>query len=208
MNIYRDMYEGHDLKMNVARGCDSLRFDPWPHLFKRMTPEQTQRFNDYYIARNDRFWDACPMDSVALANFTGINIGTLPSSLAASDNNSYDWGFTNCQIAGDGGQGLPNRLRPRAAGSCISIPTFGDKIVTKIRLYAHASNANMPTNTISLNDGEPVAFASFNESSNVNKNGGILEIDVPETLQGQALALNWGSNTNAAICAIAFEFAE
>ena len=208
MNIYRDMYEGHDLKMNVARGCDSLRFDPWPHLFKRMTPEQTQRFNDYYIARNDRFWDACPMDSIALANFTGINIGTLPSSLAASDNNSYDWGFTNCQIAGDGGQGLPNRLRPRAAGSCISIPTFGDRIVTKIRLYAHASNANMPTNTISLNDGEPVAFASFNESSNVNKNGGILEIDVPETLQGQALALNWGSNTNAAICAIAFEFAE
>lgn len=208
MNIYRDMYEGHDLKMNVARGCDSLRFDPWPHLFKRMTPEQTQRFNDYYIARNDRFWDACPMDSIALANFTGINIGTLPSSLAASDNNSYDWGFTNCQIAGDGGQGLPNRLRPRVAGSCISIPTFGDRIVTKIRLYAHASNANMSTNTISLNDGEPVAFASFNESSNVNKNGGILEIDVPETLQGQALALNWGSNTNAAICAIAFEFAE
>ena len=204
MNIYRDMYEGHDLKMNVARGCDSLRFDPWPHLFKRMTPEQTQRFNDYYIARNDRFWDACPMDSVALANFTGINIGTLPSSLAASDNNSYDWGFTNCQIAGDGGQGLPNRLRPRAAGSCISIPTFGDRIVTKIRLYAH-----MPTNTISLNDGEPVAFASYNDNdSNVNKNGGILEIDVPETLQGQALALNWGSNTNAAICAIAFEFAE
>lgn len=94
------------------------------------------------------------------------------------------------------------------AGSCISIPTFGDRIVTKIRLYAHASNANMSTNTISLNDGEPVAFASFNESSNVNKNGGILEIDVPETLQGQALALNWGSNTNAAICAIAFEFAE
>lgn len=142
-------------------------------------------------------------------DFTGINIGTLPSSLAASDNNSYDWGFTNCQIAGDGGQGLPNRLRPRAAGSCISIPTFGDRIVTKIRLYAHASNANMPTNTISLNDGEPVAFASYNDNdSNVNKNGGILEIDVPETLQGQALALNWGSNTNAAICAIAFEFAE
>lgn len=81
MNIYRDMYEGHDLKMNVARGCDSLRFDPWPHLFKRMTPEQTQRFNDYYIARNDRFWDACPMDSV---RFLSSTMRRTPEDLSAT----------------------------------------------------------------------------------------------------------------------------
>lgn len=57
MNIYRDMYEGHDLKMNVAPGSDSLRFDPWPHLFERMTPEQEVRFRESYGQRNARFWE-------------------------------------------------------------------------------------------------------------------------------------------------------
>lgn len=40
MNIYRDMYEGHDLKMTVEEGSDELRFNPWTDDFKRMTPEQ------------------------------------------------------------------------------------------------------------------------------------------------------------------------
>ena len=56
MNIYRDMYEGHDLKMNVAPGSDSLRFDPWPHLNARMTPAQWEKFNNYYRTRNDELW--------------------------------------------------------------------------------------------------------------------------------------------------------
>lgn len=33
MNIYRDMYEGHDLKMVAGMNSDSLLFDPWPHAF-------------------------------------------------------------------------------------------------------------------------------------------------------------------------------
>ncbi|WP_337941639.1 sulfatase [Parabacteroides sp.] len=56
MNIYRDMYEGHDLKMSVSPGSDSLRYDPWPHLFNRMTLEQRLRFNANYRPKNDSFW--------------------------------------------------------------------------------------------------------------------------------------------------------
>lgn len=41
MNIYCDMYEGHDLKMVTGMDSDSLLFDPWPHAFlgtmERMT---------------------------------------------------------------------------------------------------------------------------------------------------------------------------
>jgi len=40
MNIYRDMYEGHDLKMTLEEGTDELRFNPWTDDFKRMTPQQ------------------------------------------------------------------------------------------------------------------------------------------------------------------------
>ncbi|MFA8437168.1 MAG: sulfatase [Marinifilaceae bacterium] len=57
MNIYRDMYEGHDLKMTVAKGSDSLRYDRWPHLFKRMTPEQLATFRKAYRKKNDAFHD-------------------------------------------------------------------------------------------------------------------------------------------------------
>lgn len=57
MNIYRDMYEGHDLKMNVAKGSDSLRFDPWKHLNRRMTSEQWKRFNDNYREKNNSLWE-------------------------------------------------------------------------------------------------------------------------------------------------------
>lgn len=44
MNIYRDMYEGHDLKMTVEEGSDELRFNPWTDDFKRMTPEQRSAY--------------------------------------------------------------------------------------------------------------------------------------------------------------------
>lgn len=53
MNIYRDMYEGHDLKMTIAVGSDSLRYDRWPNHFQRMTKEQRTVWNNAYRKRND-----------------------------------------------------------------------------------------------------------------------------------------------------------
>lgn len=45
MNIYRDMYEGHDLKMVAGMNSDSLLFDPWPHAFLgTMEPDERRRF--------------------------------------------------------------------------------------------------------------------------------------------------------------------
>lgn len=44
MNIYRDMYEGHDLKMVAGMNSDSLLFDPWPHAFLgTMEPDERRR---------------------------------------------------------------------------------------------------------------------------------------------------------------------
>ena len=53
MNIYKDMYEGHDLKMSVAVGSDSLRYDRWPHIFARLTPEQRAEWDKIYRGKND-----------------------------------------------------------------------------------------------------------------------------------------------------------
>lgn len=58
MNIYRDMYEGHDLKMSIARGTDSLRYNRWPGEFTRMTPEQSVVWKKAYRVKNDAFYDA------------------------------------------------------------------------------------------------------------------------------------------------------
>ena len=40
MNIYRDMYEGHDLKMTTRACSTELRYDPWKGAFGRMTEAQ------------------------------------------------------------------------------------------------------------------------------------------------------------------------
>lgn len=57
MNIYRDMYEGHDLKMVSGIDSDSLLFDPWPHAFLgTMTPYERKRFFDAYRDRNNEFY--------------------------------------------------------------------------------------------------------------------------------------------------------
>lgn len=57
MNIYRDMYEGHDLKMVAGIDSDKLLFDPWPHAFLgTMTPEEQRRFLDTYRERNNEFY--------------------------------------------------------------------------------------------------------------------------------------------------------
>lgn len=57
MNIYRDMYEGHDLKMVAGIDSDSLLFDPWPHVFMgRMTSLERRRFFEAYRSRNNDFY--------------------------------------------------------------------------------------------------------------------------------------------------------
>ena len=54
MNIYRDMYEGHDLKMTVAKGTAQLRYNRWPGAFDRMTHAQQAEWDALMQADNDR----------------------------------------------------------------------------------------------------------------------------------------------------------
>lgn len=57
MNIYNDMYEGHDLKMVAGTDSDSLLYDPWPHAFMgTMTESERVRFFDAYRERNNDFY--------------------------------------------------------------------------------------------------------------------------------------------------------
>lgn len=57
MNIYRDMYEGHDLKMVTGTDSCTLLYDPWPHAFlDTMTPEEQDRFFEAYRDRNNEFY--------------------------------------------------------------------------------------------------------------------------------------------------------
>ena len=56
--IYKDMYEGHDLKMSMEKGSDSLRHNPWTTDFHRMTKEQRDTWNKAYRGKNDAFHDA------------------------------------------------------------------------------------------------------------------------------------------------------
>jgi arylsulfatase A-like enzyme len=53
MNIYRDMYEGHDLKMTTGVGSTELRYNPWPGAFGRLTAEQRARWDAAYRDVND-----------------------------------------------------------------------------------------------------------------------------------------------------------
>lgn len=57
MNVYRDMYEGHDLKMVTGIDSDTLLYDPWPHAFiETLTPGEKERFFDAYRERNNDFY--------------------------------------------------------------------------------------------------------------------------------------------------------
>jgi len=56
--IYKDMYEGHDLKMTIEKGSDSLRHNPWKTDFERMTKAQRTDWNNAYRPKNDAFHDA------------------------------------------------------------------------------------------------------------------------------------------------------
>lgn len=58
MNIYRDMYEGHDLKMVTGIDSDTLLYDPWPHAFlQTMTDDEQKRFFEAYRDRNNKFYE-------------------------------------------------------------------------------------------------------------------------------------------------------
>jgi uncharacterized sulfatase len=57
MSVYRDMFEGHDLKMVRGIDSDSLLYDPWPHAFmEKMTDDEKQRFFAAYRERNNDYY--------------------------------------------------------------------------------------------------------------------------------------------------------
>ncbi|WP_299120764.1 sulfatase [uncultured Winogradskyella sp.] len=56
--IYKDMYEGHDLKLTKKKGSLELAWNPWKTDFDRMTPEQKTAWDKAYQAKNDAFHDA------------------------------------------------------------------------------------------------------------------------------------------------------
>ena len=56
--IYRDMYEGHDLKMTKAHGSTELAHNPWTTDFERMTPEQRNQWDDAYLPKNNAYHKA------------------------------------------------------------------------------------------------------------------------------------------------------
>lgn len=70
MNIYRDMYEGHDLKMSWTKGGENLRYDPWPHVFLgQMTDGEKKRFWDAYRNNIDSYFELDTTDAVAVAKW-------------------------------------------------------------------------------------------------------------------------------------------
>ncbi len=56
--IYKDMYEGHDLKMSDGYGSTDLAHNPWTTDFDRMTPEQRNIWDEAYLPKNNAFYEA------------------------------------------------------------------------------------------------------------------------------------------------------
>ncbi|MEO1029995.1 MAG: sulfatase [Bacteroidota bacterium] len=56
--IYKDMYEGHDLKLTRKKGSPELAWNPWTTDFERMTTRQREAWNKAYQVKNDAFHDA------------------------------------------------------------------------------------------------------------------------------------------------------
>jgi len=56
--IYKDMYEGHDLKMSKEFGSTELAHNPWTKDFDRMTLEQRKQWDAAYLPENNAFWQA------------------------------------------------------------------------------------------------------------------------------------------------------
>lgn len=55
--VYKDMYEGHDLKMSKHHGTDELASNPWTDDFERMTLEQKKIWYAAYRKKNDVMHD-------------------------------------------------------------------------------------------------------------------------------------------------------
>ena len=53
--IYKDMYEGHDLKMSMEYGSTELAHNPWTTDFDRMDPEQRKEWDTGYLVKNNIF---------------------------------------------------------------------------------------------------------------------------------------------------------
>lgn len=58
--IYKDMYEGHDLKMTKEFGSTELAHNPWKTDFDRMSPEQRKAWDKAYRKKNNDFHQADP----------------------------------------------------------------------------------------------------------------------------------------------------
>jgi len=56
--IYKDMYEGHDLKMSDGHGSTDLAHNPWTIDFDRMTSEQRKIWDEAYLPKNNAFYEA------------------------------------------------------------------------------------------------------------------------------------------------------
>lgn len=68
--IYKDMYEGHDLKMTASYGSPKLAHNPWTKDFDRMTAGQRQQWDAAYALKNDGFHKA-QLTGRALAEWKG-----------------------------------------------------------------------------------------------------------------------------------------
>ncbi len=58
--IYRDMYEGHDLKMTKSLGSAELAHNPWKTDFERMTTSQRAKWDLAYQPENDAYHNTKP----------------------------------------------------------------------------------------------------------------------------------------------------
>ncbi|WP_190810291.1 sulfatase [Flagellimonas sp. S3867] len=56
--IYKDMYEGHDLKMTAGYGEPTLAHNPWTIDFDRMSTHQRKVWDKAYGTKNDAFHEA------------------------------------------------------------------------------------------------------------------------------------------------------
>ena len=68
--IYKDMYEGHDLKLSKAYGSSELAHNPWTTDFERMTPAQREAWDAAYLPKNNAFHKA-NLTGKALAEYKG-----------------------------------------------------------------------------------------------------------------------------------------
>nr|WP_228851341.1 sulfatase [Aegicerativicinus sediminis] len=56
--IYKDMYEGHDLKMTKTKGDPELAWNPWTNDFDRMSDSQRRTWDSLYAHKNDAYHEA------------------------------------------------------------------------------------------------------------------------------------------------------